>query len=124
MIAEVHCVSRVYHGIEWPPLRGHEGYQSPLGIAQRFTSAEKHVHMVLAVEARESSNTQDKLSVSWTKSSVFEDMTATYLMPDIAGESAGGCSNIQWAFRQLRRKRSVDHTGATSGCVYEEMLSH
>ena len=33
----------------------------PPGIDQRFASAEKHVHMVLAVEARESSNTQDKL---------------------------------------------------------------
>ena len=61
VIAEVHCVSRVYHGIEWPPLRGHEGHLSPPGIAQRFASAEKHVHMVLAVEARESSNTRDKL---------------------------------------------------------------
>ena len=36
----------------------------PPGIAQRSASAEKHAHMVLAVEARESSNIQDKLGVS------------------------------------------------------------
>ena len=54
----------------------------------------------------------------------FEDMSATYLMPDIAGESAGSYSNIQWAFRQLRRKHRVDHTGATSGvCLRRDAVT-
>ena len=69
-------------------LSGHlfEGMKAtyhPPGLAQRFASAEKHVHMVLAVEARESSNAQDKL-----ERHLFGYMMAVYHPPGIAGEVA------------------------------------
>merc|ERR1712136_553714 len=68
----------------------------------RSPSAEKHMRIVLAMEAREGPNTRDKAErLMAATGHLFEDMMATYHPPGIAGKVAGKSSNTQWAFRQL-----------------------
>ena len=79
----------------------------------RSLSAEKHVRIVLAVEAREGPNTQDKADrLVAATCHLFEEVTATCHPPGIAGYLAGKSSNTRWAFRQLGEKYIV--TSATS----------
>ena len=74
----------------------------------RSPSAEKHMRIVLAMEAREGPNAQDKTErVRSATGHLFEDVMATYHQPGIAGEACGKSSNIQWAFRQLWKKYGV-----------------
>ena len=75
----------------------------------RSPSAEKHMRIVLAMEAREGPNTRDKAErLMAATGHLFEDMMATYHPPGIAGEVAGKSSNTQWAFRQLWKKYGVE----------------
>ena len=75
----------------------------------RSPSAEKHVRIMLPIEAREGPNTQDKAErLMAATGHLFEDMMATCHPPGIAGEAAGESSNTKWAFRQLRKKYGVE----------------
>ena len=57
---------------------------------------------VLAMEAREGPNTQDRAEhLTAATGHTFEDVMTTYHPPGIAGQVAGTSSNTQSAFRQL-----------------------
>ena len=72
-------------------------------------SAEKYVHIVLAMEVREGPTTQETaLCLMVATGHPFEVMTSTYRQPSIAGDVAGPSSNTQWAFQQLWRKQGVE----------------
>ena len=61
------------------------------GHLGRSPSAEKHMRIVLAMEAREGANTQDKADrLMAATGDHLEDMMAN------TGEVAGNTSNIQW----------------------------
>ena len=67
------------------------------------------MRIVLAMEAREGPNTQDKAErLMAATGHLFEDMMATYHPPGIAGKVAGKSPNTQWAFRQLWKQYGVE----------------
>ena len=70
--------SRASHGDNLPPSRGRDF--SP--------SVEKHVHIVLAMEAREGPNTQDKVECVTTASGhLFENVMATLEIDSVGFDS-------------------------------------
>ena len=73
------------------------------------------MRIVLAMEAREGPNAEDKAErLMVTTGLIFEEMMATYHSLGIAGMVAGKSSNTQWAFRQLWKKCVWNFTSATS----------
>ena len=72
-------------------------------------SAEKCTRIVLAMEAREGPNTQDKGECLMAATGhLFEEMMATFHPPGVAGGRQARSSNVQWALRQLWKKNGVE----------------
>ena len=70
----------------------------------RSSLAEVHTSIALALKAREGPFTQETaVCLMVATGHPFENMTATYHQPSIAGDVAGPSSNTQWAFQQLWR---------------------
>ena len=68
------------------------------------------MRIVLATEAREGLNTQDKAErLNAETGHLIEEMVATFHPPGVAGGWQAKSSNVQWALRQLWMENGVEH---------------
>ena len=69
-------------------------FRRAFGNLSRSSSAQKHVRIVLAMEAREGLNTENRVEhCTAVRDHLFEDMTATSHPLRVSGEIAGLSSN-------------------------------